>query len=55
MFIIIDVRCLDCDNIFEVSKKSPLEDFVMKRCPKCKNDNVKRIWGVGAVYGVGDC
>jgi hypothetical protein len=49
MFIFINVKCNNCNNIFEVYKKNPLDDFVMIPCPKCKGCNVKRIWSISAV------
>jgi DNA-directed RNA polymerase subunit RPC12/RpoP len=43
-----DVGCAQCGNIFEIQKKSILEDFseVLKisKCPKCSSDQLFRIF-----------
>lgn len=47
--ILVDIKCIDCKNIYEVSKGSILDDFISGNCPKCGSKNTKRIWSVGGV------
>lgn len=46
--IFANVKCNDCGHIFEITKKSVLEDFVIPKCEKCGEKNVHRIWTVAA-------
>jgi hypothetical protein len=43
----IDVKCLECNTIYEISKKSILDDFEFGKCPECESKNVKRVWAIG--------
>ncbi len=47
--IAIDVKCEKCEIIYEVSKKSIMDDFVLGKCPKCGSKKVKRVWNIGAM------
>ena len=45
----INVKCKDCNHIFEVDKTNSTTDFVFKNCPKCNSKNIKRVWEISAV------
>jgi DNA-directed RNA polymerase subunit RPC12/RpoP len=44
-----DYKCEDCEKVFEISKKSIMDDFPEKgelECPECKSTNTYRTYDV---------
>ena len=49
MYVPIDMRCEECNEVFEISKGSVLADTPKNvECPKCGSTNTRKKFAVGA-------
>ena len=44
--IVVDYKCNECGNVFEVSKPTIMDEYPDSPCPECKSSNTYRVWSI---------